>query len=112
NIIDNIDERLVEGTAIAGDMAGHAGKVPSKFYSQIWRKLLPAIDSSAARFNRHELQLVRPRVIRGRPDNLAVDALLDHVRAPAAGARYCKQRGEHRGRNSHHVIADCGEPVE
>src|SRR6185437_17183873 len=72
NIIDNIDERLVEGTAIAGDMAGHAGKVPSKFYSQIWRKLLPAIDSSAARFNRHELQLVRPRVIRGRPDNLAV----------------------------------------
>src|SRR5688500_4088936 len=60
----------------------------------------------------HELAVLRPRVIRGGPDDLAVLALFDHVGAPARHARHHEQRREHRGGHAHEVVAHRAEPVE
>src|SRR5579859_3910747 len=62
--------------------------------------------------DRHELQVLGARVVRARPDDLAVDALLDHVGGPARGARDHEERGEHRGGDSHHVVRRRAVPVE
>src|SRR3989304_472376 len=59
-----------------------------------------------------EVAVFRTDVIGARADDLAVDALLDDVRAPARGARAHEQRGEHRGGHAHHVVADRTEPVQ
>ena len=56
--------------------------------------------------------ILGPGVVRARADDLAVDALLDHVRAPARGAGDHEQRREHRGRHAHHVVRHGAEPVE
>ena len=45
-------------------------------------------------------------VVGGGTDDLAVDALLDHPRAPAGGASDDEDRGEHGGRHAQHVVAD------
>src|SRR3546814_3461192 len=51
-------------------------------------------------------------VVRAGTDDLAVLALLDHVRAPARGAGDHEQRREHRGGHTHHVVRAGREPVE
>src|SRR5512133_3399224 len=43
-------------------------------------------------------------VVRARADDLAVLALLDHVRGPAGGARDDEEGREHRGRDAEHVV--------
>src|SRR5208337_4066351 len=69
-------------------------------------------DASSALRERHERQILRAGVVTGGPDDLAIGALLDHVRGPSCGARDDEQRGEHGGGHAHHVIADRGVPVE
>src|SRR6185437_1373374 len=54
----------------------------------------------------------RARVVGAGTDDLAVLALLDHVRAPAGGTRDHEQRREHRRRHAHHVVRTGREPVE
>ena len=61
---------------------------------------------SAALIDRHELQILRSGIIRGRTDKFVVDALFHHVRGPSRRARDDEQRGEHRHRHTQHVVAD------
>src|SRR5690606_18580948 len=69
-------------------------------------------EGSVALVERHEDLVFGAGVVRAGADDLAVDALLDHVRAPAAGACDHEQWREHRGRHAHHVVAHRAEPVE
>ncbi len=61
---------------------------------------------SLAILDRHELLVFRAGVVGRRADDLAVDALLDHVGGPATGAGDHEQRREHRSGHAHHVVAD------
>src|SRR5436309_7862007 len=69
-------------------------------------------DSLETLLERHEFSVIGAGVIGGRPDDLAVDPLLDHVRRPSRRARDDEEWREHRGRYSHCVIADRRVPIE
>src|SRR5690625_5282126 len=68
--------------------------------------------ASVALVDGHELAVFGPGVVRRGADDLAVDALLDDVRAPPRGACDHEQRGEHGGGHAHHVVAHGAEPVQ
>src|SRR5260221_2768762 len=63
-------------------------------------------------FDGDELEILGPGVVGRGADDLAVDALLDHVRRPAGGARDHEERREHRSRHAHDVVARRAVPVE
>src|SRR5258706_572418 len=70
-------------------------------------------DSYMSAFSQwNPLAVLGAGVARGRPDDLAVGALLDHVRRPAAGARDHEDRREHGHGHAHHVIRHGAVPVE
>src|SRR5450755_2450231 len=60
----------------------------------------------------NERQVLGAGVVGGRADDLAVDALLDHVRGPAGSARDHEERREHRRGHAHHVVRRRAIPVE
>src|SRR3546814_7150772 len=60
----------------------------------------------SALVDRHVVAVFRAGVVRARADDLAVFALLDHVRAPAGGTGDHEQRREHRRRHAHHVRSE------
>src|SRR5579875_3400824 len=80
------------------------------------QKWIPAFTGMATResalLDGRVSTVFRPGVIRARTDDLAVDALFDHVRAPAGSARDHEQRREHRRRHAQHVIDTGRIPVE
>src|SRR5580692_11635503 len=67
---------------------------------------------SATLIDRHELQILRPSIIRRWPDQLVIDTLFHHMRRPAAGPGDDEQRGEHCHRHTQHVVADGAEPIQ
>src|SRR5215469_15169499 len=93
-------------SAIAVSAASGAGRA-ADFTS--WADMVLAL---LALVDRHELEILGTYVVGRRPDDLAVGALLDHVRRPAGGARDYEQRREHLGRDAHGVVGDGREPVE
>src|SRR5262249_30536144 len=73
---------ILPGTAHGLRLACRRGEMTKrrKGFVHAWKlSLLAVLDG-------HELEVVRPRVIGRGADDLAVDALLDHVRGPARGA--------------------------
>src|SRR3546814_18618146 len=59
----------------------------------------------SALVDRHVVAVFRAGVVRARADDLALFALLDHVRTPAGGTGDHEPRREHRRRTAHHVVA-------
>src|SRR5579859_3610231 len=62
--------------------------------------------------NGNKLTIIRADVICGGADDLAVDSLLQDMRAPPGGAGDREQRGKHRRRDIHLVIGYGAVPVE
>src|SRR6218665_3519601 len=67
---------------------------------------------SLAVLDGQERQVLWPGVVGAGADDLVVDALLDDVARPAAGARDHEQGRDHGRRHAHHVVTDGAEPVE
>src|SRR5690348_4544687 len=86
---------------------------PQKEKGAVWLPSLHWSDRAfSALFNGRIGPFLGPGVVRAGADDLAVLALLDHVRAPAAGARDHEQRREHCGGHAHHVVRRRAVPVQ
>src|SRR5260221_14218942 len=83
----------------------------SDFFSH-YSFVISHFPAASSLFDWNERLILRPHVIRARADDLVVDALLDHVRAPARSARDDKERREHCRRHAEQVIRDRAEPIE
>src|SRR5262245_23380203 len=66
----------------------------------------------SASFDRDPLHVLGPGVVGGGADDLAVGALLDDVRRPAAGARDDEHRREHGSRHAEAMVGHRAVPVE
>src|SRR5688572_16052341 len=91
------------------DVGGHdvtmrACKTPTNVTQYHVTNHRVTLHLSLSVLNGNERPRFRAGVDGGGADDLVVNALLDDMRGPAAGARDDKQRGEHRGRHSHAMI--------
>src|SRR6185436_8500697 len=85
-------------------------------FTHLWSKtgipLWGTFTPSLSLVDRHPLHVFGAGVVGARTDDLAVDALLDHMGGPAGRAADDEDRREHRGRHSRHVVAGGAVPVE
>src|ERR1700687_1604222 len=74
--------------------------------------LIVALGRPSARGERHKRTRLGARVVGARPDDLAVAALLEHVRRPAGRAADDEERREHGRWYPERVIGHRAVPVE